>query len=139
MQLQLQYNGRMSIAVQGMELEAFMASAFYKLQLRRYAAGTAGSAILLHDTLTYLDFKRIIALCERYCTKSGAELCIDPALTAYIDSREMYLNERSRAGMELKAHDDRLQPQFAEFAAVVNAAMARPLRERQMWDAFYLL
>lgn len=139
MQLQLQYSGRMSIAVQGMEPDAFMVSAFYKLQLRRYAATTDGNTILLHDTLTYLDFKRIITLCARYCEKSGAELRLDPALTAYIDSREMHLNERSRVGMELKAHDDKLQTQFAEFANVVNAAMTRPLRERQMWDAFYLL
>ncbi len=139
MQLQLQFSDRMSIAVQGMDLAAFMASAVYKLQLRRYTAGEADNALILHDNLTYLDFKRIIALCERYCEKSGTGLCIDAALTDYINSREMYLNERSRVGMELKAHDPKLQTQFNDFATVVNAAMARPLRERQMWDAFYLL
>lgn len=139
MQLQLQFSDRMSIAVQGMDLAAFMVSAFYKLQLRRYTAGEADNALILHDNLTYLDFKRIIALCERYCEKSGTGLCIDAALTDYINSREMHLNERSRVGIELKAHDPKMQTQFNDFATVVNAAMARPLRERQMWDAFYLL
>lgn len=139
MRLQLHYSGRMLITVQGAAPENFMSGAFYKLQLRRYTTDTVGSTLLLHDTLTYLDFKRILDLCRRYSEKSGTEICIDPALSAYINSREMYLNERSRVGMELKAHDPKLQAQFDAFSAVVNDAFCRPLREKQLWDAFYLL
>ena len=113
-------------------------SAFYKLSLKRYAHSVAGNCVGFRDSLTYLDFKRVISLCEREARRRGALLRVTDALREYIDGREMYLEARSRLGIELKNHEETLQERFCEYSEIVNGSMSRPLRDRQMWDSFFM-
>ncbi len=48
------------------------------------------------------------------------EYDISDALTAFIDSRETYVAERSRLGAELKQHSSKLTMQFAQYKATVD-------------------
>ena len=135
----LDYDGAaLTLRVPEDEAEALPLGAFYKLSLRRYIAGREGGLFTGRPALTHLDFQRIIALCQEECARRGGALAVSPALEDYIRDRGNYLEQRFRLGVEIKNHEEKLLPRFREYQAIVNAAMARPLRERQMWDSFFL-
>lgn len=55
-------------------------SSFYKLSLRRYVYEIRTGFLQFKSTLTYLDFKRIILLCEQESKKKGFSLVVSPSL-----------------------------------------------------------
>ncbi len=135
----LDYDGAaLTLRVPEGQAEALPYTAFYKLSLRRYIAKQEDGLFLCKPTLTYRDFQRVISLCEAECAKQNAALTVSPALAEYIQSRGNYLEQRFRLGVEIKNREEKLLPRFQEYQSVVNAAMARPLRERQMWDSFFM-
>ncbi len=135
---ELDYDGALFLRNGGEAAEQFRASSFYKLNLRRYTREISDGEVRFKPALTYLDFKRIAALCAREARKRGVEFRETEALRSYIEGREMHIELRSRLGMELKDHAEKLRPHFDEYRAAVDAGMARRLRERQMWDSFFL-
>lgn len=130
----LDYNGILTLSFSSEQTESLISGGFYKLSLKRYVHDIQPGRLRFKQSLTYLDFKKIIIICERKLP----QLVISDALTAFIDSRETYVDERSRLGAELKEHSSKLAMQFAQYKAAVDHAMIRPLRSRQMWDSFYL-
>ncbi len=135
----LDYDGAvLTLRVPDGEAETLPRSAFYKLSLRRYIAKGEGGLFTGKPALTHLDLQRVAGLCEKECAQRGGALTVSPALTDYIQSRGNYLEQRFRLGVEIKNRGEKLLPRFQEYQSTVNAAMARPLRERQMWDSFFL-
>ena len=59
-------------------------------------------------------------------------------MSAFIESKELYITERSKVGMQIKQHDDQVLPQFTSYKCIVDEEMTRPLREQQMWDSFFM-
>ena len=80
----------------------------------------------------------MIDLCRREADKRQVQLIVSEPLKEYIDRKEMHLEVRSRLGIELKGQDEKLLERFHEYEAVVNQGMARKLREKQMWDSFFM-
>ncbi len=135
----LDYDGAaLTLSLPAEEAEALPCGAFYKLSLRRYIAKREDGLFLCKPALTYRDCQRVISLCEAECAKRNAALTVSPALAEYIQGRGNYLEQRFRLGVEIKNREEKLLPRFQEYQSVVNAAMARPLRERQMWDSFFM-
>lgn len=135
----LDYDGAaLTLRVPEDAAETLPYSAFYKLSLRRYIAKQEGGLFTGKPALTHLDFQRVIALCEKECARQGGALTVSPALAGYIQDRGNCLAQRFRLGVEIKNREEKLLPRFREYQSIVNAAMARPLRERQMWDSFFM-
>lgn len=133
----LDYDGAMLMRMD-QSPESFVSGSFYKLFLRRYVREVLPGLVRFKPALSYLDLKRIIELCRRECEKKGVALTVGTALTDYIEGREMHIELRSRLGIELKDRDEKLRDRFLEYGAAVDAHMARKLRERQMWDSFFM-
>lgn len=134
----LDYDGSMTLRLPSEEMEALSSSSFYKLSLKRYAAEVADGIMRFKPTLTYLDYKKIITLCQKEAVRRQTELVVSESLRAYIDSRELHLEIRSRLGSELKDRDPKLRERLEAYRDTVNAGMARKLREQQMWDSFFM-
>lgn len=130
----LDYDGNLTMQFPLEQTDSFIGSSFYKLSLKRYVHRILPGCVEFKSSLTYLDYKKIISICQRKLPS----LIITERLSAYIDSRESYVSERSRLGIELKNHDAKLSAQFELYKKAVDCAMVRPLRDRQMWDSFYL-
>lgn len=118
--------------------EDLIAGSFYKLELHRYVKEVLPGLVRFKPELSYLQFKKIIALCQKESDKSGFSLTVSDALKNYIEERETYIYIRSRLGVELKNHDSKLLSRYNEYKIVVDNAMERKLRERQMWDSFFM-
>ena len=130
----LDYNGNLVMYIPESETQNFVASGFYKISLRRYVKSVEEGKVNFKTSLNYIDYKKIIDLCKKRI--EGLE--VSKTLMDYIEGREIYIEERSRLGMELKNKDPKLQIQYEQYKNVVNSSMVRPLREQQMWDSFYL-
>lgn len=132
------YNGGLCLDLCSEETESFCGSAFYKLSLKRYVCDISGRQILFKSALTYLDYKKIIAICKKEAGKRCCELEVTTSLADYIDTKELYIQTRAKLGVELKRQDEKLHDRFEEYRAVVDALMARKLRNKQMWDSFFM-
>ena len=134
----LQYDGSLFLQMPIKDIDPFCISAFYKLSLKRYVENIYGDNIRFKSTLTYLDYKRVIQLCEREASKRGISLSIENELLDYISAKDIRLESRFRLGVELKNQDEKLQEKFDEYRYIVDNAMSRKLREKQMWDSFFM-
>lgn len=135
---ELDYDGALFLFIPADSTNSFQSSSFYKLFLRRYVAEILSGFVRFKSTLTYLDYKKIIVLCQKEADKHGFLFTVSDALCGYIDSRELHLEVRSRLGIELKEHHPKLQEHFENYRSTVDEEMARKLRERQMWDSFFM-
>ena len=137
MMWQLDYDGAMLIRMNESP-DIFVSGGFYKLFLRRYVKEILPGFVRFKSGLSYLDLKKIIALCKNESEKHNNTLIISDALNDYINKREMHLELRSRLGVELKNHDSKLLSIYNEYKRVVDSTMTRKLREQQMWDSFFM-
>lgn len=134
----LTLRGQLILLLSGQKAAELSGGSFYKLSLRRYVSFTEENEICFKDTLTYIDYKKIIRLLERESEKRQIQFDVDERVCTYIESRETFVEERSRLGVEIKNREEKLTDRFTAYKAVVDANMARPLRDRQMWDSFFL-
>lgn len=116
----------------------FSSTAFYKIYLRRYAYAYQDRIVRFKKGLTYLDYKRIIHLCQAQCDKQKSALTVSDALSDYINSREIYIEKRSRLGIEIKEENSKLNEEFDEYKRIVDDGMSRKLRDKQMVDSFFM-
>lgn len=137
-QATLDYNGGLVLYLPPEQTDDFLRGSFYKLSLRRYIAQAEAGRIVFKSALNYLDYKKIISLFRQNGERSGLSLSVSDALVSFIESQEIYVEERSRLGIEIKNQDGKLQERFDVYRRAVNAAMVRKLRPRQMWDSFFM-
>lgn len=135
---ELDYDGALLLRMDAKETETLQISSFYKLFLRRYVHEIFPSFVRFKPSLTYLDYKKIISQCQKEADKQHILFAVCDRLFEYIESREIYIDARSRLGVELKKHHPKLQERFEDYRSIVDNQMARKLRERQMWDSFFM-
>lgn len=135
----LDYDGVLRLHLSADEaVRVLQYSSFYKLSLRRYVFDVSQDFVRFKSALTYLDYKKIIALCKNEAEKRQISFVIGAALKEYIESRELHIEARSRLGIELKEHHTKLHNRYEAFRKIVDGGMARKLRDRQMWDSFFM-
>lgn len=135
---ELDYDGALLLRMPRDKTDSFQSSSFYKLSLRRYVREILPDFVRFKPALTYLDYKKVIVLCQKEADKRKIPLVVCDSLREYIENRELHIEIRSRLGMELKAHDPKLQERFENYRSIVDGEMARKLRDRQMWDSFFM-
>ncbi len=137
----------MYLRIEGQDTAGFMASPTWRAWLyypAEYVVGCEGDKILLDGGLGLRECQEILEAIQE-ADGHGFTACVDASFTAFVDAGETYIRERSEVGLAIKAQsaesiadDPQLGAHFREFRDVVNAACARPLRDRQMLDAFFM-
>lgn len=134
----LDYDGGLYMKIPLETADAFIERAFYKLSLKRYVRDIFVGFIRFKDSMTYIEYKKIIKLCQKEASKNGIEVEISGELSNYINMKELYIKERSMLGIELKQQHEKLKERFEEYRSVVDSQMTRRLRDQQMWDSFFM-
>ena len=111
-----------------------------KIKLRRYLDRNRQSERekCFKSSLTYPYYKAVIRVMNEDADTRGYHLVVTERLSAFIESKELYIAERSKVGLQIKQHDDQVLPQFTSYKCIVDEEMTRPLREQQMWDSFFM-
>ena len=135
---ELDYDGALLLRIPMDATDRLQSSSFYKLSLRRYVREIFPGFVRFKPALTYLDYKKVIALCQKEADKKNFLLVVSDPLREYIESRELHIDARSRLGVELKEHHTKLQERFESYRSIVDGETSRKLRDRQMWDSFFM-
>lgn len=115
---------------------------FVRTKLRRYLDKSGlkpVGRIVFKEALEYVQFKEIDKLLRKKIQELGYEYAMTDRLREQIEAKDIHIAERATLGLDIKRRDSRLQERFEEFSSVVNDRMERRLRERQMWDAFFMM
>ncbi|OUN21943.1 SNF2-related protein [Pseudoflavonifractor sp. An85] len=115
-------------------------TSFYKIRLKRFVDTTKSTdeRIFFKDILKYPQFNRIISLLQNESEKRGYRFFVTSRLRKYIADRELHIEKRAGLGLAIKQHSPDVLGKYEEYKAVVNDAFSRPLREKQMWDSFFM-
>lgn len=124
----------------GLEPSEIWIGRLSKIKLRRYLDRNRQfeREKFFKRSLTYPYYKAVIRIINEDADTRGYHFVVTKRLSDFIESKELYIAERSKVGLQIKQHDEQLLPQFRAYKSTVDAAMARPLREQQMWDSFFM-
>lgn len=120
------------------EIESILFSSWYKMKLKRYARCYDEDNIYFKENLVYIEQKQIISILQLNCEKLDAKIEIANEILLNIKNLELHIEERSRAGIEIKHQNAKYFDKFKQYSVIVNNNMVRTLREKQMWDSFYM-
>jgi len=135
----LDYDGGLRLDIK-VEPSLLLKNAVYKLRLKRYVdpARSGEFMIRFQNHLTYPVYKKIIHILEQDAQKRGYRFFTTQRLRDYIASRELYIEKRANVGLAIKRQDFIVQDPFDEYKTVVDNAFLRQLRDKQMWDSFFM-
>ena len=132
------YNQKFLLNFESENLKEFQTTFFYKLYIKLYVAKIIENTIYFKSTFSYLRFKKLLAIFEQKAKQYNVNLTIDESVVSYLKEKELHIEERYKLGNELKHHDAKVFDRFEKYKGIVNSTMIRPLRERQMWDSFFM-
>lgn len=118
----------------------FLASSLWKVRLplaKRYRPEIEEEALVFPPDLSVSQCRDLVSSFER-AEKWGLEVELDKSYERTVTAQASYLEKRARTGLAIKAHDPSMGERFLEFSRAVDAHMVRQLREKQMWDAFFM-
>lgn len=111
----------------------------FKRKCRRYDLGDGpNGTIVIRWPKNHVDFKTSVGALRCAIELMGETLDVDADLEAHYRSIGELAEEHYRLGNEVKRHDPKHLAHFQEFSEIVDSAMVRPLKERQMWDSFFM-
>ena len=111
----------------------------FRIQVRRYVEEELPDGrFLLKSQETAEDSRMMIRRLSSVAERLDVQLDIEQEVLDAIEAKREYAEERARVGVEIKCRDEKFADWFAEYSDIVNDAMQRPLRERQMWDSFFM-
>lgn len=88
--------------------------------------------------LSYFEIQKIIAVLEGYSVKKEFKFLVSEKVHEFIRNQQYWIEERSHYGLLIKEKDSRIISDYKKFESIVSRELARPLREQQMWSAFYM-
>lgn len=118
--------------------ESLFASALYKLRLKRFVDYYDDGVLCFKEDLAYIEYCKIIDLLEQETQFRDWELAVSDSLLQYLETWEFHIQSKYLVGNDIKKRDPRVEQEFADFSEVVKTKMRRPLREKQMRDAFFM-
>lgn len=115
-------------------------NSLYKLRLKQYVDTSVSTEtrLIFKGHLTYPDFKKISAILEQDSIKREYRYFTTERLLKHIAAREMYIEQRAKIGLAVKNHKCEILDKFEEYRSVVSQALCRNLRDKQMWDSFFM-
>lgn len=113
--------------------------AIYKIALRRYVAKELSeTTVLLKNQPTAQGSESMLKRMGDSLRRLGYDLDVDDDVADEVQTKREYAEERSRAGVEIKALDPKYETFFSQYKSVVNEAFERHLRPQQMRDSFFM-
>jgi SNF2 family DNA or RNA helicase len=119
-------------------IEEYTRTYQYKWHLKKYVSSVDGGRIIFRDDLKTGEYKTIKRSLEQDSEKYGFGYSSSKRLDDHIESKEMHIVSRSRVGVEIRSQDMKFRDQYETYKAVVDENMARMLRDKQMWDSFFM-
>ena len=133
-------NQHLTLELLDMPINEFMGTSMWKVRLaalRGHHPEVAGNSLVFPSALSPADCRGIMTRLEKLASR-GIEVFTDQSYDTQMGQEISLLNERAATGLAIKGQEPSVQARFEEFSEIVDANMVRRLREKQMWDAFFM-
>ena len=112
----------------------------YKLRLKRYIDSQRSNDNVLRfkSHYTYVAFKKIINMLEIDSKKRNYRFFVTDRLKRFISEKELFIDKRAQIGLAIKNRDEIVRKQYEDYKEIVDKEFERKLREKQMWDSFFM-
>ena len=111
----------------------------YKIGMARYvASGLSDGRVLLKDKASADGAEAMIGRMQKFAKRMGLTIEVSQDVSTEIRQKREYAQERSRAGVEIKALDPKYEKRYEQYKQAVDDSFDRPLRPRQMRDSFFM-
>lgn len=110
----------------------------YKNYIKKYVKSNDNRIISFIDDINYIAMENIISNFTNSASYNGYEFNVTKKLRDYINGKNIQIEKRKELGKLIKKKDSFVVPEFNKFSLIVNNEMTRQLREKQMWDAFFI-
>lgn len=132
------YQGFFLLKIDSNNLSEFQRTFFYKLNIKVYVESSFDNTIVFRKDFSYLRLKKLLNSFDTNAQRYNVIYKLDTSVVSFLNEKELHINERYKLGAELKHHDNKLHERFEKYQSIVNSLMIRQLRERQMWDSFFM-
>lgn len=110
----------------------------YKNYIKKYVESINKKIMYFSDNMNYIDMEKVIKRFEKSSEYNNYNFIVSSKLRNYIKSNNLEIEKRKELGKLIKRKDSVVYQKFLEFNTVVNSEMERKLRDKQMWDAFFI-
>lgn len=131
-------NNFLIIKGEAIEIDKIIKTPKYKMRIRKYVESVQNNKIEFKASVYYGDLKSIVSSISQICKQKNIEIEISTNINEYIDDIQTYIDLKYSIGNDIKKRDKRYQEEYKIFNEIVNDAMQRQLRDKQMLDAFYM-
>lgn len=131
-------NNFLIIKGEAIEIDKIIKTPKYKMRIRKYVESVQNNKIEFKASVYYGDLKSIVSSISQICKQKNIEIEISTNINEYIDDIQTYIDLKYSIGNDIKKRDKRYQEEYKVFNEIVNDAMQRQLRDKQMLDAFYM-
>ena len=110
----------------------------YKNFIKKYVVEVRDRITYFKSDISYITMKKIIDKYNESAAYNKYSFKVSKTLRDYIDGKNIQIDKRKELGKLIKKRDSIVINQFNKFNLIVNSEMERQLREKQMWDAFFI-
>lgn len=134
----LDYEGQLILRMNLDDTDPILKTSIYKIIIAPYVDSIKNNAIYFKADISYMKYLDIGEKIAKKAAAYGIKYYVSKRLRDYIDSKNIYIENRARIGISIKHKDNQIKSQFENYANDVNAIMVRKLRDIQMWDSFFM-
>ena len=70
--------------------------------------------------------------------KRNYRFFVTDRLKRFISEKELFIDKRAQIGLAIKNRDEIVRKQYEDYKEIVDKEFERKLREKQMWDSFFM-
>ncbi len=110
----------------------------YKNFIKKYVEFVENKTYYFYDGINYVIMEKILDRYKRCAQYNNFNLIITPRLSRFITRKSIQIEKRKELGKMIKERDYRVKNYYDNFKKIVDSEMKRSLRDKQMWDSFFI-
>lgn len=110
----------------------------YKNYIKKFVDRIDGNIFYFKDDMNYISMEKVITAFTNSSTYKKFNFRITKKLRDYINGKNLQIDKRKELGKLIKKKDSLVTIEFNKFKSIVDSEMERQLRDKQMWDAFFI-
>ncbi|MCG7338854.1 DEAD/DEAH box helicase [Staphylococcus sp. ACRSN] len=131
-------DNQLTVSAEKNEILKLIKTPKYKMRIKKYVENNTDRKLDFKKSIYYADINKIVGLITQVCEQKNINFVISENIEEYIEQIQSHINLKYSVGNDIKKRDSRYTEQYDKFKEIVNNALDRELRDKQMLDAFYM-
>lgn len=131
-------DNQLTVSAEKNEILKLIKTPKYKMRIKKYVENNTDRKLDFKKSIYYADINKIVELITQVCEQKNINFVISENIEEYIEQIQSHINLKYSIGNDIKKRDSRYTEQYEKFKVIVNNALDRELRDKQMLDAFYM-